>query len=162
MINNHNKFNTWLPALFDGQFHWDFLKPAFAGTKIMPMDFDAVVERNGKFLIFETKSKGKQIDLGQKITLTNQWKKDDTTIIFLEGKDPQNITGYSLYHDYQKNKNVGDFEIIKCNSFDIVFVVRRWFCMASNIAAPDRAEWDRQLWLWDNQRTKERMKNEMV
>ena len=86
MLKNYEKFNTWLPALFDGQFHWDFLKPAFKDTKIMPMDFDAVVERYGKFLIFETKSKGKQIDLGQKITLQISGRKTIPLLFFWKVK----------------------------------------------------------------------------
>ena len=152
MIRNQTKFETWLPALFDGQFHWDFLKPAFNGTKIEPMDFDAVVERYGKKLIFETKSQGKKIELGQAITLTNEWKDPKCTIIHLEGKTPKNITGYALYKDYEKGKKIGDYSIIKADSFDVLYITRCWYCYASNQNIPTREQWDNQLWQWDYER----------
>ena len=44
MINNQRLFDGAKPAGFDGLFEWDWLKGAF-GPAIMPMDFDAVVER---------------------------------------------------------------------------------------------------------------------
>ena len=62
-------FKSFPPANFDGLFDWDFLLPAFQGTNIEPMDIDAVIERRGKVLLFETKSEGKEIPLGQRITL---------------------------------------------------------------------------------------------
>ncbi len=68
-IKNDKKFGEAAPAGFDGIFDWDFLLPAFAGTKIEPMDIDAIVERHGRILIFETKTPGFTIPLGQEITL---------------------------------------------------------------------------------------------
>lgn len=153
MLKNKAKFDLWLPALFDGQFHWDFLKPAFYGTKVMPMDFDAVIERYSSCLIFETKDNGKNISLGQSLTLTNQWKRPDTTIIHVQGKSQQDITGCAIYSDYEPGKQVGDYEMTKVNAFDLIYITQRWFCMASNWQCPTREEWDRQLWLWDYDRT---------
>jgi hypothetical protein len=69
MIYNQDKFDSAKPAGFDGIFVWDYLKKAFYPTKIQPMDFDAVVERNGCFLVFETKTPGVEIPLGQRLTL---------------------------------------------------------------------------------------------
>ena len=69
MILFPERFNQAKPANFDGVFDWDFLKPAFAHTKIEPMDIDAIVERHGKVLIFETKAPDREISKGQKITL---------------------------------------------------------------------------------------------
>ena len=50
MIVFPERFKQASPAGFDGVFDWDFLEPAFGGTKIMPMDIDAVVERKGRIL----------------------------------------------------------------------------------------------------------------
>lgn len=69
MIKYPERFNEATPAQFDGIFDWDFLLPAFKGTKIQPTDIDAVVERHGKFLIFETKAPGTPIPMGQTIML---------------------------------------------------------------------------------------------
>ena len=55
MINNTEYFNQNLPAGFDGQFDWDFLIPAFGNNGIKPSDIDCLIERNGRFLLFETK-----------------------------------------------------------------------------------------------------------
>lgn len=38
MIVFPERFKQASPAGFDGVFDWDFLEPAFGGTKIMPMD----------------------------------------------------------------------------------------------------------------------------
>ena len=149
-INHRQRFESWLPALFDGEFDWDFLKPCFYDTKIMPMDFDAVVERRGHFLIFETKIDGKSISVGQSITLTEMWKKD-TTIIQIMGKEPKEISAYQTYFESEKNKSVkvGSKELIAGDAFDVVYQVRRWFCWASGYEMPSRPDWDRQLWVID-------------
>lgn len=151
MINNRGRFEQWLPAAFDGEFDWDFLKLAFRGTKIMPMDFDAVVERNSHYLVFETKSKGKQIDTGQKITLTNAWKSKGFTVIHVEGKTAPEITGFAIYWEWDnpKEKNVGDHQILTRNATDLLYVVRCWFCKADNKVRPTRAEWDKEIWVND-------------
>jgi hypothetical protein len=154
-IYNHKKFASWLPALFDGQFHWDFLRPAFNGTKIMPMDFDAVVERRGKMLVFETKEPGKDIDKGQRITLTTQWK-TGATIFVLSGKKPEEINGMAVYAgtQYEPSVEVGDKPLQPCDAFDVVYRVRCWFCWASGYPVPSRKDWDNQLWVWDYERNK--------
>ena len=53
MIRNRLLFDADPPAGFDGVFFWDFLKGAF--DQCEPMDLDAVVERRGHLLTFETK-----------------------------------------------------------------------------------------------------------
>ena len=151
MIRSRKRFEEWLPACFDGEFGWDFLSCAFSGTKIMPMDFDAVVERNGHFLIMETKEKGKKIDTGQSITLTRLWKKDGFTILHIEGKTAPSISGVAVYSEWDETKEarVGDKEIIEKNAVDLAFIVRCWFCKSSGIAMPSRAEFERCLWIDD-------------
>jgi len=63
MIHSPRQFGLWLPAGFDGVFEWDFLDGAF-GPSIRPMDHDCVVERNGQFLVFETKQAGVALQAG--------------------------------------------------------------------------------------------------
>jgi len=58
-------FKASLPAGYDGIFDWSFLLPIFKGTKITPMDIDALVERHGRILIFETKQPDKDVPSGQ-------------------------------------------------------------------------------------------------
>ena len=152
-INYRSRFQSWLPALFDGEFDWDFLLPAWKDTKIQPMDFDAVLERRGHFLIYETKIKGKGVPKGQSITLTEQWKKG-ATIFQLEGKSAKEITGIACYWEgkYSNPTMIGDLEIKPCNAYDVVFMSRSWFCWASGWPCPTREEWDNELWLWDHEK----------
>ena len=150
MLRHKATFESWLPALFDGEFKWDFLKPCFKGTKIEPMDFDAVVERRGKFLIFETKKPGKSTPLGQQITLTQAWNLP-ATVMQISGKTPEEIDGMAIYSETENPKvgNVGDKKMTPCDAFDVVFRVRQWFCWASGLEIPSKIEWENELWKWD-------------
>lgn len=97
MIRNLDTFNAWQPAGFDGQFHWDFLKGAF-GPSIMPMDFDGVVERNGRFLVKETKNKGVAIPYGQKRSLKAAVRTGFFTVMVIYGKSAEEITSFEIWH----------------------------------------------------------------
>ena len=86
-IRNVRSFLDCPPAAFDGMFHWAFLKGAFRDTKIMPMDWDAVVERNGHFLILETKHPGVVVPDGQLRALERAvCLPKSMSILILEGK----------------------------------------------------------------------------
>lgn len=113
MINNLISFNEWGPAGYDGQFHWDFLKGAF-GPTIMPMDFDAVVERNGRFLVIETKhSEEVVVPYGQKRSLRALVKTGFFSVMILYGKTPQTITSYIVWHgDCEKVVNHANAEMV--------------------------------------------------
>ena len=45
--------------------NWDCLVDCFGNSKIMPSDIDGFVERNGRFLVIETKSPGTELLPGQ-------------------------------------------------------------------------------------------------
>jgi hypothetical protein len=81
MIKAIAVFERDLPAGFDGVFMWDFLAGAF-GPVIMPMDFDAVVERKGSFLVFETKAPGTEMPKGQRLTLEQLLHDKRFTVIY--------------------------------------------------------------------------------
>lgn len=85
MIIYPDRFKQAVPCGFDGVFEWDFLKGAF-GKKIMPMDIDALVERFGNFLLFETKDIGVPVPIGQMITLNALHKTGLFTVFFIYGK----------------------------------------------------------------------------
>lgn len=157
MLHNRERFEQWLPAGFDGEFQWDFLLPAFKGTKIRPMDFDCVIERKGKVLIFETKAAGKEIETGQVITLTDQWKKG-ASILVLAGKTRETVTGFAAYWHwkYEAGVEVGKYPIRPAKWDDVLFLTRHWFCKADGLPLPTREQWDRELWLWDFDRGEQR------
>jgi len=150
MLHSPARFNQWLPAAFDGVFDWDFLEPAFNPSGIKPTDIDAAIERNGNFLLFETKAKGQPIPIGQCRALTQYWR-CGATIFHLEGKSPPTISGISIYEggQYVQGASIGSLPIRGCDWQYVLWAARRWFCRASSLAPPSREEWDRQLWLMD-------------
>lgn len=128
-IKYPEKFESAAPAGFDGKFDWDFLLPAFAPTKIEPMDWDAVIERKGRFLVFETKSGELPIPQGQIIALEAAAKTGFFTIIILRAKSPPDIQGWDCWFlgngVLQKRHQVGD-------AAALVEFIRRWFVYANN------------------------------
>lgn len=126
------RFKEAEPAGFDGKFDWDFLLPAFEGTKITPMDIDGVVERKGRFLMFETKAPGKEIPLGQKITLEQLVLIGGgrINIMFISGKNIPDINGMSEWYFSQKHKRILKIPregIKKCDYRYVLDRVIKWF-----------------------------------
>jgi len=131
MINHQDNFNSSLPAGYDGLFDWDYLKPAFAPTKIEPMDLDAVVERHGRFLVFETKDPGTPVKKGQKITLRALHEIGCVTIFFIEGKKKDNIEKFYTFYPNDKDPIQVDLSYdTPCNI--IIDATREWFEDACN------------------------------
>ena len=126
------RFKQAAPAGFDGIFEWDFLLPAWAPTKIEPMDFDAVVERHGNFLVFETKEPGASIPRGQEITLKTAVRTGHFWVVVLYAKVAEQITGWELWYLGTKSKK---FRIKKFegNAADLTAFCRRWFLWASGL-----------------------------
>jgi hypothetical protein len=91
------RFAQAKPAGFDGVWDWDFLRGAF-GPVIMPMDLDGMVERNGRFLVFETKAAGVDIPQGQRITLDALRATGVFTIFILYGKTAATLSGFEEWH----------------------------------------------------------------
>ena len=111
MIRNYAEFSRALPAGFDGEFQWDFLKGAF-GPTIEPMDFDAVVERRGHFLVFETKNDSQEMSSGQEIALTSLFRPRSFEIVLCE-KDPADIRHWTIWTKDGQKHFVGDAVALK-------------------------------------------------
>jgi len=75
---------------FDGVFHWSWviqgIKSSDSNSKIMPMDFDCVVERHNHYLIIETKDVGKKLIPAQGWTLERLRQAKTFTIFYVWGK----------------------------------------------------------------------------
>jgi hypothetical protein len=135
-IHTPERFNQARPAGFDGLFDWDFLKPAFAPTKIQPMDWDGVVERGGHFLTFETKAPGQEVPLGQRITLETAVMTGFHTVFLIKGKTQLDIQGlevWTLNHDEGVIRRT-DFGC--CTAETVVEMTRAWFDYASGYPHP--------------------------
>ncbi len=112
-------------AGFDGVFEWDFLMPAFEGTKIMPMDFDGVVERNRRFLVFETKEGNKPIPDGQRLTLERAVETGPWTVIVLRAKRPEDVSGWECWYSGRSGRVKKKYE--EGDADALVKYARRWF-----------------------------------
>ena len=123
MLRNEDNFYRSLPAGFDGLFDWDFLLPAFAGTKIRPMDVDALIERNGQFLVFETKEPGTKVSTGQRITLERLVHVGCFTVFFVQGKKPEEIEEFEIW--YQKEGEFRKLRVV-AGSKVVLQYTRRW------------------------------------
>jgi hypothetical protein len=131
MIKSETAFNTSLPAGYDGLFDWDYLKPAFNPTKIEPMDIDAMIERHGRFLVFETKEPGKEIPNGQKITLRALHKIGCFTIFFLLGKKRDEIKQFYTFWPNDTDPKPVDLSIGEPYKI-VIDLTREWFVDACN------------------------------
>lgn len=131
MIRAQKAFYEHLPAAFDGVFNWDWLIPAFAGTKIEPTDIDAVVERRGKVLFFETKPNGKQVSTGQQITLETLVRlgRGAIRVMILYGKNQEDIQSMEEYRYI--DGRVAKREI-NCNRETVLNRVKAWFDWANS------------------------------
>ena len=85
MLKTPDFFDKSKPANYDGLFNWDRLSkdvfPMFSSEDFM--DIDAVMEKNGRFLGFETKSIHSKLPMGQQITINALLDTGYFTFIFL-------------------------------------------------------------------------------
>ena len=131
MIIYPKKFKQAPSANFDGLFDWDFLLSVFEGTNIQPMDIDAIIERKGKILIFETKDNGKDIPLGQRILLEQIIKigRGKIHLIIIYGKTPEAITGMDEWYYSQNGVSKSGIRVVKAR--EVLARVSKWFSWAN-------------------------------
>lgn len=133
MIQHPDAFNQSKPANYDGLFDWDFLRSAFEPTKIEPTDIDAVVERCGNFLCFETKAPGVEIPMGQAMALERLIKlgRGAIFLIVLFGKTAPTIESMEIW--YWKRGACIKTARKRCDSDYVLKRVRSWFEYASKV-----------------------------
>ena len=104
-IRHRDSFEHGLPAGYDGEFDWDFLKQCWAGS-IDPTDIDAMVERKGHFLLFETKDNGKKVPLGQKIALARlvDIGRGRITVLIVRGKRYDECGSFWMWRNFKPMK----------------------------------------------------------
>jgi hypothetical protein len=86
-----------------GVWDWAILDGCFGETKIKPTDIDGFVERNGKFLVLETKQPNVQrVPQGQELTFKALVKRAGAVVIVIFGEQnkPERLKVYSsMYPD---------------------------------------------------------------
>ena len=127
-INHPNGFLHSPAAGFDGVFDWSWTQGCFGQGRIKPMDFDGVVERNGNFILFETKNLGVPIPKGQLITLEAAHRLGCFTIMLIHGKhEPEQIEVW-----FPGNMGKKTY----CGIDDAKKVVSRWYQYADRNPQP--------------------------
>lgn len=115
-----NKQN-YLDSIWD----WSILNGCFKG-KIAPTDIDGLVERNGRFLLLETKSPGVPINTGQQRTHDALLATGVFTVMVIWGNAGQ---PEKLRVSIQHNGKVAVQEM-EADTDVLRDVVRRWFLFA--------------------------------
>ena len=113
----------FMAALWD----WEFLNDCFGGTRIRVTDIDGLVERNGKFLVIETKSPGKDIPRGQQI-LFDQMVETGIFVVLVIWGEP----------NAPKRAQFWGCEPMDADEEKIKSLVRRWYDYANNRHDNDR------------------------
>lgn len=103
---------------------WGFLDGCFSPTKIKVTDIDGFVERNGKFLVIETKSPGAEIPYGQRIMFNQMIKSGLFTIYIVWGyaNNPERIRIITRKTDIERD----------CDELLLQRYVIRWFEYANS------------------------------
>lgn len=129
-----DRFRIANPAGFDGLFNWDFLLPIFKPTKIAPMDIDAAIERKGKILLFETKDPGRDIPLGQRLTLERMviYGNGNISLFVVYGKTDQSIEAMEEVHYARKKNHLIWTKKISCDAEYVYLRVSKWWIWANN------------------------------
>jgi hypothetical protein len=104
---------------------WGFLDECFRPTKIKVTDIDGFVERNGKFLLIETKSNDAKIPTGQQIMFDNMIKTSLFTVFIIWGNANQPEKGRL----FTRKKTI---EYPTLNEVKIIQIVKAWFKYANN------------------------------
>lgn len=73
-------------AYLRGVWDWGILRGCFGETKIEPTDIDGCVERNGQFLVLETKAPTASVEQGQQITFDRMLSTGRFTVIIVWGE----------------------------------------------------------------------------
>lgn len=103
---------------------WTFLNEAFVPTNIRMSDIEGIVERKGNVLFVETKRRGEEITLGQKI-LYDALVAQGHTVFYVIGNP--NEEPIKVIIKWQKKTFT--YESISLLSFR--YYVKRWFSWAN-------------------------------
>lgn len=104
--------------------HWDFLNECFAPTKIKVTDIDGFVERNGRFLVIETKKPCVDIPQGQDIMFKSMIETGLFSVIIIWGHrdTPQEV-------EVRTPKRVYAYD--EASAELVQNLVRQWFAYAN-------------------------------
>lgn len=109
----------------EGIWDWAILDGCFGDTKIKPTDIDGFIERNGKFLVIETKKVGVPVKDGQLITFKSLIKTGAFSVLIVWGErnKPEKIL---------KMTRNGTVQFENSNLEKLREIVSNWFIYANS------------------------------
>jgi len=128
-IKHPNNFLSSPSYGFDGIFDWAFTQGAVGKGLITPMDIDGIIERKGKFLVFETKDNGKDVPRGQLITFTKLYELKCFTILFIQGKTTHEKVMAWCQPGFYGGKKYSNF--VPCNDVKLNNFTKKWYEFAN-------------------------------
>lgn len=118
---------------------WGFLNACFwrqgSPTRIAMTDLDGIVETHGRFLVIETKSPGKKIDRGQRLTFDAMIRTGRIMVMIIWGDQKHPPWEYCWWGPG------GEGQKKTCSEEDIKLLVARWFEVADALPSPDPIKW---------------------
>ncbi len=112
-INNRDLY-------LEGVWDWGFLNDCFRPSRIKVTDIDGLVERNGRFLVLETKREGADIPQGQSI-LFRQYVKQGHWVLIIWGYQDSDT------HDLLLLRPSGDMRYSGVGKSAIHAIVQDWY-----------------------------------
>lgn len=110
---------------------WGFLDGCFTHS-IRVTDIDGFVERNGHYLVIETKSPGAMIPIGQQRMFNWMHYSGSITVFIVWGR-PQSPQAIEVYHPLKAKRMIEPASMQTLQS-----LVRQWFEYANNEPMPLR------------------------
>ena len=103
-----------------GLWDWAILEGCFGNTKIMPTDIDGFVERNGYFLLLETKAPKVELKQGQVMAFERLSRTRVVTVMILWGRTnvPEEVQVFGWNATSIK---------MPCNLDKMRYLVKKWF-----------------------------------
>jgi hypothetical protein len=120
--------DDFISSLWD----WGILKGCFGDTKIEPTDIDGIVERNGHFLVLETKKPGNPLVQGQRIMFNRLLELKMFTVLIIWGHPGCPEKMLIMYPPPYPAKE------IECDRDMLRQVVSRWFDYANKCTRDSR------------------------
>lgn len=138
-MTNIRDFESYLSSVWD----WTPFNECFAPTNIRITDIDGFVERNGLFLVIETKKPTIKIPLGQQIMFNRMVQTGLFTVLIIWGDPNKPIRALKL-------DKAGREEYVSCDVSMLKVLIRNWFGYADQGGVSLKVDKTYAETLWDS------------
>lgn len=109
-----------------GIWDWGILMGCFGDSRIEPTDIDGFVERNGRYLVLETKALNAPVKLGQRLTFESMQRDGLHTVIVVWGEKnkPERAQVYTRHKTTP---------VFPCNLERLRELVSQWYAYADSL-----------------------------